>query len=319
MNGWDVELVVVHRQLAGDAERRALARDVERGLKLRLRRGVYASAKEVERIGSADRAIVYMRALDAVSLERPVFSHWSAVVLHGLPFLVDRTSVVDVTDPDRSRAVDGSRLHVLALSGSDVVEVGGLLCTAPARTVVDVAGGATFGQGVAVADAALRARKASPVDLDEARLRAGFRRSFKRIDDVLAFADEACESPGESLSRATMHRLGLPTPVLQYTLRDAQGFVARVDFYFPEQRAVGEMDGKVKYLDPTMNKGDAALAVYEEKLREDRVRALGLGVARWGWAEAVSPLLLGRRLAAVGVVPTRGARAAGTNQRARAR
>ena len=247
MNGWDLELVAVRRHLSDDAERRALARDVERGLKVRLRRGVYASANEVEQLGSAGRAVVHMRALDAVSTERPVFSHWSAVVLHGLPFLVERTSVVDVTDPGRTRAVDGSRLHGLALSGSDIVEVGGLLCTSSARTVIDIAGAAAFGHGVAVADAALHARQVLPVDLDAARLRAGSRPSVKRIDDVLAFADEACESPGESLSRATMHRLGLPTPVLQHTLRDARGFVARVDFSFPEQRAVGEMDGKAKY------------------------------------------------------------------------
>jgi hypothetical protein len=319
VNGWDLELAVVRQGLTNDAERRALARDVERGLKVRLRRGVYASAEEVELLDSAGRAVVHMRALDAVSPERPVFSHWSAVVLHGLPFLVERTSVVEVTDPGRSRAVDGTRLHIIALTDSDVAEVGGLLCTSPARTVIDVAGGAAFGQGVAVADAALHARRVHLGDLDAARRRAGFRRSFKRIDDVLAFADEACESPGESLSRATMHRLGLPTPVLQHTIRDAGGFVARVDFYFPDQHAVGEMDGKAKYVDPKMNKGDPARVVYEEKLREDRVRALGLGVARWGWAEASNPLLLGRRLAAVGVVPVKGARAVGTSQRARAR
>jgi hypothetical protein len=45
--------------------------------------------------------------------------------------------------------------------------------------------------------------------------------------------------------------------------------------------------------------------VYEEKLREDRIRATGIRVARWGWAEAGSTTLLGRRLAAVGVLPTR--------------
>lgn len=102
-----------------------------------------------------------------------------------------------------------------------------------------------------------------------------------------------------------MHRIGLPTPVLQHEFFDADGFVARVDFWFPDAGAVGEMDGRAQYLDPAMNRGDAARVVYEEKLREDRVRALGVRVARWGWPEAGSTTLLGRRLAAVGVLPTR--------------
>jgi hypothetical protein len=63
------------------------------------------------------------------------------------------------------------------------------------------------------------------------------------------------------------------------------------------------MDGRGKYLDPAMNGGDAARAVYAEKLREDRVRALGVGVVRWGWSEAGSARLLGPLLAAAGVVP----------------
>jgi hypothetical protein len=102
-----------------------------------------------------------------------------------------------------------------------------------------------------------------------------------------------------------MHRLGLPAPVLQHTFFDDDGFVARVDFWFPDAGAVGEVDGRAKYVDPAMNKGDPALVVYREKVREDRIRALGPRVARWGWREAGSVTLLSRRLAAVGVLPVR--------------
>ena len=70
--------------------------------------------------------------------------------------------------------------------------------------------------------------------------------------------------------------------------------VARTDFAWEEHELVGEFDGKVKYgrlLRPGQEPGDA---VFEEKRREDAVRAEGWGVARWVWAD----LGTGHRLAA---------------------
>jgi hypothetical protein len=85
--------------------------------------------------------------------------------------------------------------------------------------------------------------------------------------------------------------------------RDAQGFAGRTDFWFPKQRVIGEMDGRSKYVDPRLNGGDAARAVYDEKVREDRLRALAHGFVRWDWATATSPALLAAKLARVGVLP----------------
>jgi hypothetical protein len=189
-----------------------------------------------------------------------------------------------------------------------VVVVNGLPVTSIERTMLDVASTGSFGEAVAVADAALHEVPviARPAALE--RLRSGWermpgRRASRRVPRVLDFADGDTESPGESISRVTMHILGLPRPVLQREFRDRYGLAGRADFYFPDEDVIGEMDGKGKYLDPTMNKGDAARVVLKEKEREDRLRALVRGFVRWGWAEAGDPARLGAKLAAAGVHP----------------
>lgn len=82
---------------------------------------------------------------------------------------------------------------------------------------------------------------------------------------------------------------------LQFEIRGEGGLlVARTDFGWEERRLVGEFDGRIKYgrlLEPGQEPGDA---VFEEKRREDAVRAEGWGVTRWVWAD----LAAGHRLAA---------------------
>ncbi len=268
MNPWDIELTVVTGRAYGVAEQRALARDVERGIRRRLRRGVYVRESDLTLLEPTTMAVLRIRAFAATSDAPAVFSHWSAVLLHGMPFLVARMGLVDVTDASRTRPLEGARLHRSPLREEEVAQVHGLLCTSPLRTAVDVAGSAAFAEGVVVADAALRQTGSTRADLEAAVGRAGPRRAAVKIREVVRFADGGGESAAESLSRVTMHRIGLPMPVLQHELFDADGFVARVDFWFPDAGAVGEMDGRAKYLDPAMNR-------------------------------------VGRRLAAVGVLPAR--------------
>jgi len=63
------------------------------------------------------------------------------------------------------------------------------------------------------------------------------------------------------------------------------GGTAYADFGWPAQRTLGEFDGKVKYgrlLVPGQDPGDA---VYDEKLREDELRALDWEMVRWRWVD----------------------------------
>jgi hypothetical protein len=79
-----------------------------------------------------------------------------------------------------------------------------------------------------------------------------------------------------------MLRAGLPPPVPQWEVTDDGGpLVGRVDFGWPELRTVGEFDGRQKYGRLLRDGQSAADAVYDEKLREDALRAEGLSVVRW--------------------------------------
>jgi hypothetical protein len=93
-------------------------------------------------------------------------------------------------------------------------------------------------------------------------------------------------------------------PVLQHVFQDQDGFIGRSDCWWPQRRVVGESDGKAKYVDAAVRGGlSAEQAVYREKLREDRIRGLGLGIVRWGWADVENPDRLGRKLLAAGLRP----------------
>ena len=97
--------------------------------------------------------------------------------------------------------------------------------------------------------------------------------------------------PLESASFAEMLEGGVPLPDPQVQISDDRGrFVGRVDFWWKEHAVAGEADGLVKYGllvddDPVR----ARQALIEEKRREDRLRAMGVHVVRWGLAELRNP------------------------------
>ncbi|NEN04490.1 hypothetical protein G3T36_01260 [Diaminobutyricibacter tongyongensis] len=127
-------------------------------------------------------------------------------------------------------------------------------------------------------------------------------RGHARAREVIEFADTRAESPLESVSRLLIHQAGFPPPTLQLALSDVDGLIGEVDFAWPELGVVGEADGELKYLDAALRSGRSAeQVVIDEKYREDRIRALGYRVVRWGWRETMRPRLLVARLSAAGL------------------
>jgi hypothetical protein len=303
------EVVLVSDAALGGVGRRSLARAAEAGELVRVRRGAYVRSTEWDALDPTARHLVRLHAAQAC-FDRPlVFSHWSAAVLLGLPALLTSQELLHVSvPPETARSGSGFRHHLLPLTSEDVIEVDGLRCTRWERTVVDLAAAAPFADAVAAADAALHRLDPAVRPLGKQALLAAWRRAQPRrergkVTDVIDFADARSESVGESISRCTMRLLRVPPPELQHVFVDSRGrLIARVDFWWPKVRVAGEMDGRMKYLDPRLSGGDPARVVYEEKRREDEVRSLDVRFARWGWEEAGSAALLRPRLAAVGVV-----------------
>ena len=86
------------------------------------------------------------------------------------------------------------------------------------------------------------------------------------------FADPGAESPLESIARAICADHGLPTPELQVWLRGRCGKNFRVDMFFRELNTIFDPDGKMKYRLPDRDPADV---LWDEKLREDSLRAAG--------------------------------------------
>lgn len=100
------------------------------------------------------------------------------------------------------------------------------------QTVMDCIVRMELPEAVAVADAALGAHRQPQARLTRLDLHgaAPFLPSAAkrlRVEQILALANEASESVGESRSRAMMYVLGLPAPVLQHSFSDAEGFIGR--------------------------------------------------------------------------------------------
>ncbi len=285
--------------------RRSLARDAERGCRTRVRRGVYADATTIASLSARDRHLLEVRALATTSASAPVFSHRSAAVLLGLP-LLSVPSAIDVTmPPDGVRKRHGVRAYGADLDEDEVRPVRGLLVTSAARTVCDVARTAPFEEAVVILDAFLHTTGPSGRVVLEAAVRdSAKRRGGAALRRAVVFADGGSESPGESVSRVTMAKIGVRPPVLQHVFTDRFGrFIARGDFWFPLERVLGEMDGRMKYVDPALTGGDPGEVVYREKRREDEVRASGIRVVRWDWQTARDPTRLAAVLAEAGVHP----------------
>ncbi len=86
------------------------------------------------------------------------------------------------------------------------------------------------------------------------------------------------ESPGESLTRRLIVALGLPPPELQYEiLLDADGFQRFLDLAWPNLRLAIEFDGRSKC---SVNDD-----VWEEKLRQDAIGAMGWSFIRVPYAD----------------------------------
>lgn len=270
--------------IAAGTSRKELAQQLRHHDLHHVRRGAYREPGELT-IEQQHRLLV--ESTLAMGDGRSVASFGSAAVLHGLPVFGPAISKVHLT---RNRSAGGRKgsvvyQHVAELGRADVCDIDGLPVTSLARTFVDLARTLSVGQAVATGDQALRAGMELSAVGDQLVSARG-RRGIQRARHAATLLDGLSESPGESLSRVLMLSAGLPRPQLQVELLDGRGrFVARPDFFWPDHGVAGEFDGKTKYLKLLGPGETTADVVLREKMREERMRELGLIVIRWIWDE----------------------------------
>lgn len=277
-----------------DSDVRQFSREAQDGRGRRIRRGVSTTADYWARLTPRQKYLLEIRAVVETRIQRPVVSHQSAAALWGFPVVGSWPTTVHLLalPASHARSKNGVTVHREDFVDDDVVELDGMLVTSPVRTLLDLARTANFTDAVVALDHALNPRRAAPQALASAAAlrerieRASSGRGQVKAARAIAFGRSNADNTGETLSRVAIFELGFPDPVLQMRHRNPRGGYYYTDFEWPEFRIIGELDGRDKYLKEEYLQGRTpGQAVFEEKLREDDLRAEGNRVARWGTSD----------------------------------
>lgn len=125
-----------------------------------------------------------------------------------------------------------------------------------------------------------------------------------RADRAVAMGSPLSGSPAESIGRVRFRQLGAPDPVQQHEFARLGERRASVDFWFPDQGVVVEVDGRAKYEDPAMLGGrSTADAHWQEKRREDVLRSFPevRFVVRFSWSDLMDVETVRAALVRVGI------------------
>jgi hypothetical protein len=305
--------LVLARDLRAAGREAELYAAVRAGSLERVRRGAYRVPDPAESSMSATEvaALRYRARVHAAaqSIARPVFTGYSAAALAGLPIVGPWPSHVVVMSRDGLGSRRPGVVRVARPADLRVGETDGCRTTRIEFTLIQLARQAPLAAALVATDAALhasrRAEDAGPLTTLEA-LRAEHERLGRypgclRVEAVLDRATGDSESPLETMSRLVIEEFGFPVPVLQHRIwLPGPGRNADLDFFWPEYGVVAEADGDGKYL----GAGDVAAtarSVVREKEREDAIRRVVRGFARWNWKEMWAREPVRARLIEVGL------------------
>lgn len=266
-------------------DRYAVARLVKAGHLVRVRRdavvdaSLWREATPDQRHALRGRAVC--RSLECAGRLDYALSHHSALAVHGIATygVDDRVHLVR-TDAQRGRVSDGTHVHP-ALAAAWTTRGDGVTTVRPAKAVLQVASYFGVEAGLVSADVALHEQGCQPGDLDAALASGGYGSGVNAARVVVALADARVESPGESRLRWLLHSMGRAVqPQVWITSTDGRT-LGRVDFLLADAPVVIEFDGRLKYEDQVV--------LWNEKRREDAIRAEGYEVVRITWADLDHP------------------------------
>lgn len=263
-----------------------------------------------------------------------IYSHQTAAMSLGYlePNLTDFIPHIYTTEAYSSYRPPCAKWHYG--SASPVTLDQSIRVTSPEQTVFDCLRTMPFTQGLAIADAYLRATHHSSDDLLDAFSQYAGYKGAKAARACASHADGKSENAGESIARAHMIELGFLAPRLQVTLPDPVnlGKHFRLDyFWLPDAMAsrispdghlaipptknclqgaiAGELDGQAKYISPEyLGSKNTIDALTDERRRESRLTWYGIQFVRFNFHEACSPHYFNKLLTISGV-PKRSSRA----------
>lgn len=262
-----------------------LADKVRSGEIVRIAKSCYVGMAEFRALPPDQRHVLRVEATLPTFSFPVVASHYSALALYDLP-----TWGADLSRLHFARTAAGGRYsrRGVAVHPSygppELVVIEGLRAVHPTIAVLGTAMQCGIESGVVAADGALASGLTTVDHLHEWLDRLSGVPKVTRARRVVELAEPLTESPGESRTRLILNTLGLGPVCPQVKIFDDDGLVGRVDFLLVRERLVVEFDGVTKY-----GAHNAREAIIAEKIREDRLRALGYGVARLLWGDLEVP------------------------------
>jgi len=219
----------------------------------------------------------YAREMAAVLAcgRNAVISHRSAAAMMGLlPYPATANVWITQARGDH-RKRPGIRVHaVRVLWPREVRHLAGVPLTSPARTLLDLAA-VVAGEQLerAVAEALVRRRVSSPELREQLRVDRG-RRGAGRLRRLLDLQTEPAFTRSEAERRflRLIRSAGLPEP-----LANARVGSMEVDFLWPRQRVVVEIDGRAYHSGPR--------AFERDRVRDNELQLRDYVVLRFTWLQ----------------------------------
>ena len=217
------------------------------------------------------------------SQRRGVLAGFSASALHGARW-IDPARAAAIIDTNR-RAVPGVQVWEERIEPDEIVVVGKMRVTSPARTALDLARRYRTGVAVAAVDALAQAVELKLADVELLVDRYRGRRGMKAARAALALVDGGAESPKETWLRLLLGRAGFPRPQTQIGVRNEWGWAeAYLDMGWEDIKVAVEYDGDqhrssraqyvkdIRRLEMLERKGWIVIRVIAEDHPEDIVR-----------------------------------------------
>jgi hypothetical protein len=283
---------------------RPLARSARTGELARLRRGSYVDSAEWKALTPTQQHFLRVIATSAAARTPPVFSHESAAVLSGFPIVEGLPHRLQITVPAGSGLKSNKLVvrHEARLDASDVIDIDHLRVTRIERTAVDFIASRSFLSGACALEWLLNTGRLDTTRLADAIERRRPFRGSRKAEAVARFASVFSDSPNETLCRVRFEQLGYAQPEQQRAFPGSRGRTFTVDFYWPDLDVICETDGRIKYEDPAYLAGRTPQeALWDEKAREDELRAQCRGFIRLTWDDAWNRAGLVAKLTRAGI------------------
>lgn len=217
-----------------------------------------------------------------------VFSHRSALLVHGLPVPYVDSGEVFVEVASRRSSVRQKDLVVRrrGLQPDTIEIVEGIPVTTVLQTLLDVARDCPLAFAVAVADAAVRSGRVTLEEFQAHLLAHPVRTRQSRIAAVIENVDARRETVAESICAVRFVEYSIPGFEPQLVVCGADGrFLARSDFGNEAVKVIAEFDGAGKYY---IDDSDPHRTFERERKREYALRNEGWMVFRIRWVDLFS-------------------------------